>query len=114
MGFPYVWVHVGLRNQKSSARFFSIGEASEYVAPSNQVLVLENNGVARAHPQAQLLRPHLAGDEEGLNGENVIMTYCAMANPGIGYTPEVEGARVELEVLAQHGNNLLLRDNMTG
>ena len=40
-GFPYVWVHVGLRNQKNSARFYSIGEASEYVAPSNQVLVLE-------------------------------------------------------------------------
>lgn len=113
-GFPYVWVHIGLRNQKNSARFYSIGEASEYVAPSNQVLVLENNGVARAHPQAQLLRPHLAGDEEGLDGENVIMTYCAMANLGIGYTPEVEGAKVELEVLAQHGNNLLLRDNMTG
>jgi hypothetical protein len=42
------------------------------------------------------LRPHLAGNEEGLNGENVVMTYCAMANLGIGYTPEIEGKKVDL------------------
>jgi len=113
-GFPYIYVHVGLRNQKDSARFYSIEEAKEYVSPSSQVLVMENDGIARAHPQAQLLRPHLAGDDEGLNGENVVMTYCAMANLGIGYTPEVEGEKVELDVLAQHGNNLVLRDNRTG
>ncbi len=113
-GFPYIWVHVGLRNQKESARYYSIEEAREYVSPSSQVIVIENNGVARAHPQAQLMRPHLAGNDEGLDGENVVMTYCAMANLGIGYTPEVEGEKLELEVLAQHGNNLVLRDNRTG
>lgn len=113
-GFPYIWVHVGLRNQKDSARFYSIEEAKQYVSPSSQVIVLENNGVARAHPQAQLMRPHLAGNDEGLDGENVVMTYCAMANLGVGYTPEVEGEKLELEVLAQHGNNLILRDNKTG
>ena len=113
-GFPYIWVHVGLRNQKNSAHYYSIEEAKEYVSPSNQVIVLENNGVARAHPQAQLLRPHLAGNDEGLDGENVVMTYCAMANLGSGYTPEVEGEKLELQVLAQHGNNLILRDNKTG
>lgn len=113
-GFPYVWVHVGLRNQKDSARYYSIEEAKEYVSPSSPMLVLENNGIARGHPQAQLLRPHLAGNDEGLGGENVVMTFCAMANLGVGYTPEVEGEKLELEVLAQHGNNLLLRDNRTG
>jgi hypothetical protein len=113
-GFPYIWVHVGLRNQKDSARYYSIEEAKDYVSPSSQVIVIENNGIARAHPQAQLLRPHLAGNEEGLDGENVVMTYCAMANLGIGYTPEVEGQELDLEVLAQHGNNLVFRDNRTG
>ena len=113
-GFPFIWVHVGLRNQKNSARYYSIEEAKEYVSPSHQVIVLENNGVARAHPQAQLLRPHLAGNDEGLDGENVVMTYCAMANLGVGYTPEVEGEKLDLQVLAQHGNNLILRDNKTG
>jgi hypothetical protein len=112
-GFTYVWVHVGLRNQKESACYYSIEEAREYVSPSSQVIVNEHNGIARAHPQAQLLRPHLAGNEKGLDGENVVMTYCAMANLGISYTPEVEGQKLDLEVLAQHGNNLILRDNRT-
>ena len=111
--FPYVWVHVGLRNQMNTAKFYSIAEAQPYVSPSSTVLVLEKNGVARAHPDHELLRPHLAGDTEGLDGENVVMTYCAMANLGIGYTPEIEGEKLDLEVLAQHGNNLILRDNIT-
>ncbi len=114
IGFPYVWVHVGLRNQKSTARYFSNDEAREFVSPSSPVLVIEKDGIARAHPDAQLMRPHLAGDDQGLGGQNVIMTYCAMANLGIGYTPEVEGQPLDLEVVAQHGNNLILRDNTTG
>ncbi len=114
IGFPYVWVHVGLRNQKTTARYFSIDEAREFVSPTSQVLVIENDGFARAHPDAQIMRPHIAGNDEGLGGKNVVMTYCAMANLGIGYTPEVEGQPLELEVLAQHGNNLILRDNTTG
>lgn len=111
--FPWIYVHIGLRNQKNSAQFFSIAEAREWVSPSNPVLVLENNGVARAHPQAELMRPHLVGDDGGLDGENVIMTYCALANLGVGYKPEIEGQALDLEVLAQHGNNLILRDNNT-
>jgi len=114
LAFPYVWVHVGLRNQKASARYFPIQEAYEWVSPSSPVIVIENKGVARAHPDAQIMRPHLAGNEEGLNGENVIMTYCAMANLGIGYSPTVAGEALDLEVLAQHSNNLILRDNRTG
>ena len=111
--FPWVWVHLGLRNQRNSAHYYSIDEAREALSPASPVLVIESNGVARAHPDSQLLRPHLAGNSEGLDGENVIMTYCAMANLGIGYVPEIEGAPVDLEVLAQHGNNLILRDNTT-
>jgi len=110
-GFPWVWVHLGLRNQNDTARFFSIEEARKFVAPASPVLVIENNGKARAHPDYELLRPHLAGDQEGLGGENVVMTYCAMANLGLGYTPVIEGEALDLEVLAQHGNNLILRDN---
>jgi hypothetical protein len=107
-------VHVGLRNQKNSARYFPIADAEAFVSPSSSVLVIENKGVARAHPDAQIMRPHLAGNAEGLAGKNVVMTYCAMANLGVGYTPEIEGRSLDLEVLAQHGNNLILRDNKTG
>lgn len=112
--FPWVWVHLGLRNQKDSARYYPISEARNWVNPSADVVVIEHDGHARAHPDAQIMRPHLAGDDKGLGGKNVIMTYCALANLGLGYTPEIEGQKLELEVLAQHGNNLLLRDNVTG
>lgn len=111
--FTWVWVHVGLRNQRDSAHYYSIEEATKWLAPGAPVVVLESNGVARAHPDSHLLRPHLAGNDEGLDGENVIMTYCAMANLGLGYIPEVAGNACALEVLAQHGNNLILRDNNT-
>jgi len=113
-GFPWIWVHVGLRNQRQSAKYYSIEEARDALSPGSNVLVIENNGIARAHPDAHLLRPHLAGNDEGLDGENVIMSYCAMANLGLGFTPEIKGTQLELEVLAQHGNNLILRDNTTG
>lgn len=112
--FPWIWVHVGLRNQRQSAKYYSIEEARDALSPGSSVLVIENNGIARAHPDAHLLRPHLAGNDEGFDGENVIMTYCAMANLGLGYIPEIKGNQLELEVLAQHGNNLILRDNTTG
>jgi len=112
--FPWIWVHVGLRNQRQSANYYSIEEAREALSPGSSVLVIENNGIARAHPDSHLLRPHLAGNDEGLDGENVIMTYCAMANLGLGYIPEIKEKQLDLEVLAQHGNNLILRDNTTG
>jgi hypothetical protein len=112
-GFTWVWVHLGLRNQMNKARFYSIEEAMKYVAPASSVLVIENNGKARAHPDYQLLRPHLAGNSDGLDGEDIVMTYCAMANLGQAYKPEIDDQRLDLEVLAQHGNNLILRDNTT-
>lgn len=112
--FTWVWVHVGLRNQKDKAKYYPINVARDYINPSASVLVIENNGHARAHSDAQLLRPHLAGNKDGLDGEDVVMTYCAMANLGIGYSPSIEGQKLNLEVLAQHGNNLILRDNNTG
>ena len=113
-GFTWVWVHLGLRNQIDSARFYGFDEARKYVNPAASVLVIEKDGVARAHPDHQLLRPHLAGNDQGLNGENVVMTYCAMANLGVAYTPEIGDEKLDLEVLAQHGNNLILRDNTSG
>lgn len=112
--FPWVWVHLGLRNQQDEAKYVSIEEARDWINPSASVIVFENNGHARSHSDAQIMRPHLAGDERGLGGEDVIMTYCAMANLGQGYTPVIEGDRLDLEVLAQHGNNLILRDTATG
>ena len=113
-GFTWVWVHIGLRHQQDKATYYSIAEAKKYVSPEDSVIVLENKGHARAHPDYEIWRPHLAGNDEGLGGENIIMTYCSMTHLGHGYKPEINGEKLKLEVLAQHGNNLIMRDNNTG
>ena len=109
-GFPFIWLHVALRNQQGIAKFYSIEEARKFINPATSVLVLAHNGRARAHTDYSLARPHLASTPDGLAGENLIMTYCSMANLGMGYKAEIEGREVDIDVLAQHGNNLLLRD----
>lgn len=80
----WIYVHLGLRNQKDNASYYSIDEAKAFVSPTTQVIVLENNGIARVHPQPQIMRPHLAGAQDGLGGENVVMTFCATANLRLG------------------------------
>ena len=42
VGFPWVWLHVGLRNQQNSATYYSIEEAKAYLRPDESVIVIEN------------------------------------------------------------------------
>jgi hypothetical protein len=114
VGFPWIWLHVGLRNQQNSANYYSIDEARAYLRPDESVIVIENNGEARAHSDYHIKRPHLAGSPDGLGGENVILTYCCMTHLGHGFKPEIKGEKVNLEVIAQHGNNLIMKDLNTG
>ena len=112
-GFTWVWVHIGMRHQQHDATYYSVEEARKHVAPEDSVIVIENKGQARAHPNYEILRPHLAGNDKGLSGENVIITNCGMTHLGLGYIPEINGEKLNLEVLAQHGSNLLMRDKNT-
>ena len=114
VGFPWVWLHVGLRNQQKTARYYSIEEARDFVRGDESVIVIENNGEARAHSDYHIKRPHLAGTPEGLGGENLILTYCCMTHLGHGFKPEIKGETLNLEVIAQHGNNLIMKDRNTG
>lgn len=114
VGFPWIWLHLGLRNQQNTARYYSVDEARDYVRGDESVIVIENHGQARAHSDYYIKRPHLAGTPEGLGGENVILTYCCMTHLGHGYKPEIKGEKLDLEVIAQHGNNLIMKDRNTG
>ena len=114
VGFPWIWLHKGLRNQQNSATYYTIEEAKDYLRPDESVIVIENNGEARAHSDYHIKRPHLAGTPEGLGGENVILTYCCMTHLGHGFKPEIKGEKLNLEVIAQHGNNLIMKDLNTG
>lgn len=114
VGFPWVWLHVGLRNQQKTAKYCPIEEARDFVRGDESVIVIENKGEARAHPDYHIKRPHLAGTAEGLGGENIILTYCCMTHLGHGFKPEIKGEKLDLEVIAQHGNNLIMKDLNTG
>lgn len=114
IGFPWIWLHLGLRNQQNKAKFYSIEHAKNWLRANESVIVIENNGEARAHSDYHIKRPHLAGTPEGLGGENIILTYCCMTHLGHGFKPEIDGEKLNLEVLAQHGNNLIMKDMNTG
>ena len=114
VAFPWIWLHLGLRNQQDSAKYYSIEHAKNWLRASESVIVIENNGEARAHSDYHIKRPHLAGSPEGLGGENIILTYCCMTHLGHGFKPEIDGEKLDLEVLAQHGNNLIMKDMNTG
>ncbi|MAG34381.1 MAG: hypothetical protein CL908_26190 [Deltaproteobacteria bacterium] len=113
IGFTLIWVHAAMRNQQDHARYFSNEEATSWLRPEESVIVIENAGEARAHPDHHLSRPHLAGSPDGLGGDNVIMTYCALTHLGVGYKAEIDGQPLDLEVAAQHGNNLIMKDRGT-
>jgi len=113
--YTWGWVHIVMRNQKNSAKYYSIEEAKTLLAPSSRMIVIEQDDVVHAYPHSEIMRPHLVGnDEQIINDERVLMTYCTVANVPIAYTPEIEGEPVDLVVMGQFGNNLVLRDNNTG
>ena len=98
-----------MRARQDNGRFVPIQTAKAHVAPDETVVVVEMNGEARAHPDKQLVRPHVAGGKP-LGGQDIVMTYCGLTNLGIAVTPEIEGKRLQLRPIAQLHNNLILAD----
>ncbi|BFM18166.1 hypothetical protein R50073_43490 [Maricurvus nonylphenolicus] len=103
-----------MRSAQHSSEFVSVKEAEDFIPKDYEVLVIEKDGAARAHTDYELWRPHIVGNEEGLNGENVVMTYCALTNLGMAYKPEIEGKPVNLKVMSQIENNLIMWDTHSG
>ncbi len=102
-----------MRSAQHNATFVSIEDAKKFVTRDYEVIVIEMDGVARAHTDYELWRPHIVGNEQGLNGENVVMTYCAMTNLGRAFKPEIDGKPIELKVMTQLENNLVMWDKNT-
>ena len=104
--------HIMMRARQHDGVFVSVHEAVRYVKPDESVIVLEVNGHARAHPDQQVLRPHVAG-KNTIGGENIVMTYCGLTNLGMAVTPEINGQAVELRPMTQLENNLVMYDANT-
>ena len=110
----YIHPHFMMRPQQQNATFVSVEEATKRLRPDTCMVVIENNGVARAHAECEIFRPHVVGTPDGLGGENVVMTYCAMSNLGMAIKPEVGGKPLDLAPVIQLENNLILCDRNTG
>jgi len=103
-----------MRTQQKTGRFVSVDEAKNFIHRDHEVLVIEHNGEARAHTDYELWRPHVVGTPEGLGGENIVISYCAMTNLGMAFKPEINGEALELKVMTQLENNLVMWDKKTG
>ena len=106
---PYIM----MRPRQDDGVFVSVEEATRHVRSNESVIVYEIDGIARAHPDAQVLRPHVASGEP-INDQDVVMTYCGLTNLGMAYVPEVDGERLELAPMTQLENNLVLFDAKSG
>jgi len=110
----YIHPHIMMRPQQNKATFVSVSAARKRLRSDTSMVVIENNGVARAHAECEIFRPHVVGTPEGLGGENVVMTYCAMSNLGMALKPEVNGQALDLAPAIQLENNLIMWDRNTG
>ena len=98
------------RSEHYTATFVTNDQVEEaYLSDSDEVLVLEINGDARAYPNKWIVQPHIAGDRVG--GEDVVMTYCGLSHVGQAYYNSIDGEPIDLKVMTQLKNNLVMFDN---
>ncbi|MBM7035489.1 DUF3179 domain-containing (seleno)protein [Vibrio ulleungensis] len=118
----FLFYYAGLINPKfmmpqkmDDGQFVDIKQGAKKIRPHNEVMVMVNNGHARAHADFEMWRPHIAGNKEkGLGGEDIVMTYCSLSNVCVGVRPYIDGERLDLHVATQLENNLLMEDKSTG
>ena len=108
----YMVPYVMFPSQQQGAVYKPIAEANDYLQPDDVVYVIHYNGVARAFPQKYIWQSHIFGGDFG--GEEIALTYCVLTNLPIPYVNELDGASMNLKVLAQTNNNLLLWDTNSG
>ena len=110
-GYVNPWIM--MRARQDSGRIVSIAEARAHVKPDESVIVIDVNGHVRAHPDHQVVRPHVAGGKP-IGGEDVVLTYCGLTNLGVAVSPQLDGQRMELRPITQLHNNLVLADRVSG
>ena len=105
--------HIMMRPRQADSVWVNVEEATKYVGNDESVIVYEIDGVARAHPDLQVLRPHVAGAAP-VNDTEVVMTYCGLTNLGMAYVPEIDGQKLDLAPMTQLENNLVMYDRNSG
>jgi hypothetical protein len=98
------------RSQHYTAEYKNIDEITE-LKDSDEVMVINIAGDARAYPNIWITQPHIAGDTIG--GKEVVMTYCGLSHLGQAYLNEHKGKKLDLKVMTQLENNLVMYDAKT-
>lgn len=95
--------------KQNNAKYVAIHELSEdYLEDEDIVFVLDYNGEQKAYPPEYMWQSHIFGGDFG--DENVVFTYCVIANLPSPYIDNVDGKEVNFRVLAQTNSNLLIWD----
>ena len=105
--------HLMMRPRMVDSVWVNVEEARKYVRNDESVIVYEIDGVARAHSDLQVLRPHVAGAAP-VNDTEVVMTYCGLTNLGMAFVPEIDGQKLDLAPMTQLENNLVMFDRYSG
>ena len=113
-GFGYVNPRFMMRSQHHNPRYYSIEQAKEVLGDDTSLIVVETKTGARGHPDRHVLRPHVVGLTEATDDEEMVLTYCGLSNLGIAYVPEIEGRKLDLQVMTQLENNLVMWDQGSG
>ena len=111
VAIPYIM----LVPDANQARFESHEIVGEYLSPDDDIIALEVNGEVRGYPRDWLLRPHTAGSQSDLIGdEHVVVTYCGLSHSALAFSPVIDDRPVDFGVAGQLNNNLVLFDRHTG
>lgn len=95
-------------SKQYGARYVAVDKAATLLSPEEEVIVFLNEGAAVAFPISWITRTRVVGVT--LDGQEMILTYCVLAQLGKVFLGRVAGKRVRLRVLNQLENNLVLID----
>ena len=108
----YVTPYLMFGATQEGAEFVKSNETKDYLTDDEVVFVIDLNGVQKAYPRSYIWQTHIVGSDFG--DDEVIMTYCVLANLPTPFINDINGSKVNFKVLAQTNNNLLIWDRASG
>lgn len=92
-------------------RFISADDA-DFLKPSDRVLGIYRNGIARAYPVAILNWHEIVNDR--YRGESIVVTYCLLCGTGMAFIAEAGGKTLDFGVSGLlYNSDVLLYDRQT-
>ena len=92
-------------------KFLPAGKA-HHIQPTDPVLGIARNGVAKAYPLAILNLHEVVNDR--FDGENVVVTFCPLCGSGMAYSAKIDGRTYTFGVSGLlYNSDVLLYDRQT-